>query len=113
MFFKKRYALKGITKIVEGLPATPKYQKLKFFDKEAAEIAAIYREKSLFIKFDDRSFLPLNLYGLVNGEQLIAELKAKLNHVIDKSYEFTPQEARLLNKHEANYLIKMGNGGRI
>ena len=89
IFFKKRYSLKGITKIVEGLPATSKYQKLDLFCEPAAQSAAIYRSASLFIKFDDRSFLPLNLHGLVNGDQLIAELEAKLNHVLDKSYEYT------------------------
>jgi hypothetical protein len=49
---------------------------------------------------------------LANGDQLIAELKAKLNHVLDKSYEYNREEARLLNKHEVNYLIKMDAGSQ-
>ncbi len=107
VLFKKKYPLQSITKIVEGLPeVSPKSLKGKLFGNTGQLITSMNRSSSLFIKFDDNSFLPLNVHGLINGSIMMSELVKRFDQLIDESYIITPEEQHVLDKNEYNYLLK-------
>lgn len=127
IYGQQKFPLASVEKIIVGLPPTNAIVKglqkakpgtalgatvdvLSAVDSrwktaKALADASTGKENSMLICFTDGSWLPLRLYLLPNGRELMAALKEQCRNRVIESYEFSPEELRRLRRRDVNELI--------
>jgi hypothetical protein len=67
--------------------------------------ARAVKENSLLICFKDGSWLPLRLFLLPNGSEIMDELRERLKDRLIENYKYSAEEIRRLRKRDVNELI--------
>lgn len=126
-YWKQRFPLASIEKIIVGLPPTNAVlrvlQKAKtgtalgtsvdvlsaidsrWKTVQALALASAVKENSLLICFKDGSWLPLSIFALPNGRALMDALREWCKDRVVESYNFSKEELRCLRRRDPNELI--------
>jgi len=99
-----RLSLADIDKIIVGIPREFPMEKLA--NPMQQQLFATQRNLSLLLIFRDGTLLPLYLYLIPNGTELISEFESRFQNHLVKNYTYTPDAIRVLKRADLNTLIR-------
>ncbi len=99
-----RLQLAEIDKIIVGIPR--EYPMEKFANPMQQQLFATQRNLSLLLVFRDGTLLPLYLYLIPHGSELMSELESRFQNRLVKNYTYTPDAIRVLKRVDLNALIR-------